>query len=154
MAEIVACRRIEPDKAIISGLIATGELTDEEVTGVSFLPLVVGHETTANMLALDTFALLSNPDQLAALRADPSLITGAVNELLRYLTIVQFSARAQNHHHVTGTSARLPPVSSSRSRSDSTGTARRSVGNRLSRAGNSICSSMRAKGAPRQKCGP
>ncbi len=91
MAELVARKRIEPDEAIISGLIATGELTDEEIAGVSFLLLIAGHETTANTLALGTFALLSNPDQLAALRADPSLITGAVEELLRYLTMVQFS---------------------------------------------------------------
>ncbi|MDQ3763223.1 MAG: cytochrome P450 [Actinomycetota bacterium] len=91
MAELVARKRIEPDETIISGLIATGELTDEEIAGVSFLLLIAGHETTANMLALGTFALLGNPDQLAALRADPSLITGAVEELLRYLSIVQFS---------------------------------------------------------------
>jgi cytochrome P450 len=90
MAKLVARKRIEPDEAIISGLIATGELTDEEIAGVSFLLLIAGHETTANMLALGTFALLSNPDQLAALHADPSLIAGAVEELLRYLSIVQF----------------------------------------------------------------
>ena len=53
---------------------ASGELTDEELTGVALLLLVAGHETTANMLALGTFALLANPDQLAALRADPALI--------------------------------------------------------------------------------
>jgi cytochrome P450 len=52
--------------------------------------VIAGHEATANMLALGTYALLSNPDQLAALHADPSLITGAVEELLRYLSIVQF----------------------------------------------------------------
>jgi cytochrome P450 len=90
MAELVAHKRTEPDDAIISGLIATGELTDEEIAGVSFL-LLTGHETTATMLGLGTFALLSNPDQLAGLRADPSLITSAVEELLRYATILEFS---------------------------------------------------------------
>ncbi|MDQ3763222.1 MAG: cytochrome P450 [Actinomycetota bacterium] len=91
MVELVARKRIEPDEALISGLIATGELTDEEIVGVSSLLLIAGHESPANMLALGTFALLSNPDQLAALRADPSLITGAIEELLRYLTVVQFN---------------------------------------------------------------
>ncbi|GAA4677081.1 hypothetical protein GCM10023215_06990 [Pseudonocardia yuanmonensis] len=51
--------------------------------------LGAGHETTANMLALGTFALLQNPDQLAALRADPGLVDTAVEELLRYLSIIQ-----------------------------------------------------------------
>jgi cytochrome P450 len=68
MVEIIARKRIEPDDTIISGLIATGELTDEEITGVSSLLLIAGHESPANMLALGTFALLSNPNQLAALR--------------------------------------------------------------------------------------
>jgi cytochrome P450 len=91
MVEIIARKRIEPDDTIISGLIATGELTDEEITGVSSLLLIAGHESPANMLALGTFALLSNPNQLAALRADPSLINDTVEELLRYLTVVQFN---------------------------------------------------------------
>ncbi|MBV9846812.1 MAG: cytochrome P450 [Kutzneria sp.] len=90
MEEMVALKHREPDDAIISGLIATGELTDTELTNISMLLLVAGHETTANMLALGTFALLSNPDQVAALRAEPTLIPGAVEELLRYLTIIQF----------------------------------------------------------------
>jgi cytochrome P450 len=90
LAELLARKRIEPDDAIISELIATCELTDEEIVGASYLLLIAGHETTANMLALGTFALLSHPDQLAALREDPSLVDGAVEELLRYLTIVQF----------------------------------------------------------------
>jgi cytochrome P450 len=91
MAELVKRKRIEPDDAIISRLIAMGQLTDEEIAGVSFLLLIAGHETTANMLALGTFALLSNPDQLAELRSDPSLITDTVEELLRYLTSVSVS---------------------------------------------------------------
>ena len=43
------------------------DLTIEELTGAAFLLLLAGHETTANMLALGTFALLENPEQLAAL---------------------------------------------------------------------------------------
>ncbi|MEV7968135.1 cytochrome P450 [Sphaerisporangium sp. NPDC088356] len=86
--DLVVSKRGEPDDALISGLVATGELNDEEITGVAVLLLVAGHETTANMLALGTYTLLNNPDQLAALRADPSLAESAVEELLRFLTIV------------------------------------------------------------------
>ncbi|MDH2427152.1 cytochrome P450 [Sphaerisporangium sp. TRM90804] len=85
---LVERRREEPDDGLISGLLSTGELTDDEVTGVAVLLLIAGHETTANMLALGTYTLLGEPEQLAALRKDPSLIDTAVEELLRYLTIV------------------------------------------------------------------
>ncbi|MEV1175735.1 cytochrome P450 [Nonomuraea sp. NPDC049784] len=86
--ELVLRKRSKPADDLISGLIEGGELTDEELTGVAVMLLIAGHETTAGMLSLGTLALLSNPDQLDRLRADPSLIDGAVEELLRYLSIV------------------------------------------------------------------
>src|SRR5699024_3833730 len=48
------------------------------------------HETTSHMLALSTFALLEHPVQLAALRADPAMIDQAVEELLRYLSVLHY----------------------------------------------------------------
>jgi cytochrome P450 len=59
------------------------------------LLLIAGHETTANMIALGTLALLEHPEQLAALRdaGNPQLVAAAVEELLRYLTIVHFGLR-------------------------------------------------------------
>jgi cytochrome P450 len=50
---------------------------------------VAGHETTANMLGLGTLALLRHPDQLALVRDDPAAVVGAVEELLRWLSVVQ-----------------------------------------------------------------
>ncbi|GAA1292141.1 cytochrome P450 [Pseudonocardia aurantiaca] len=75
--------------------VRTGELTQRELAVVASLLLVAGHETTANMIALGTLALLQHPDQLAALRAttDPALIRSTVEELLRYLTIVHSGRR-------------------------------------------------------------
>jgi cytochrome P450 len=93
MQKLVTAKREHPTDDLLSGLIhgdADPALTDDELVGISTLLLIGGHETTANMLGLGTFALLEHPDQLAALRADPTLIDGAVEELLRYLSIVQF----------------------------------------------------------------
>ncbi|TMR98816.1 cytochrome P450 [Nonomuraea basaltis] len=90
---LVADKRARPGDDLISGLSSGGELTEDELSGVAMLLLVAGHETTANMLALGTFTLLGNPGQLAALRRDPTLVPGAVEELLRYLTVVDFMVR-------------------------------------------------------------
>jgi cytochrome P450 len=90
LLDLVSTKRAKPGDDILGGLIAGGELTDGEIATMGFLLLIAGHETTANMLGLGTFTLLTNPDQLALLRSDPGLIDGAVEELLRYLTIVHF----------------------------------------------------------------
>lgn len=72
-----------------------GDLTQEELAGIAFLLLVSGHQTTANMLPLGAFTLLRNSGQLAALRGDPTLWPGAVEELLRYHSIVDWVALAR-----------------------------------------------------------
>jgi cytochrome P450 len=94
MLELVATKRAQPDDALISTLIAQGDqdiaLTDQELAGIGRLLLVAGHETTANMLGLGTYTILCHPNQLRILREHPDSIDRAVEELLRYLTIVQF----------------------------------------------------------------
>src|SRR3954452_21087426 len=64
------------------------ELTNDELVGISQLLLIAGHETTANMLRLGTLALLRQPEQLAMVRDDPASVGPAVEELLRWLSIV------------------------------------------------------------------
>nr|WP_285440616.1 cytochrome P450 [Streptomyces lydicamycinicus] len=91
--QLAVAKRAHPTDDILSGLVQSEQLTDEEVAGVGALLLLAGHETTANMIALGTMCLLRNPGQLAALRADPALMDGAIEELLRYLTIVQYGLR-------------------------------------------------------------
>lgn len=92
MRGLVEQKRARPGDDLLSTLIhrcgADPALIDDELVNIANLLLVAGHETTANMLALGTFALLERPDQLAALRADPALIDDAVEELLRFLSIV------------------------------------------------------------------
>lgn len=91
LAELVRVRRVRPRDDILSDLLhGAGSLTEEEVVGIGALLLIAGLETTANMLGLGAFALLRHPGRLAELRADESLWDTAVEELLRYLTIVQF----------------------------------------------------------------
>jgi cytochrome P450 len=64
-------------------------LSDDELTSMIWLLLVAGHETTVNLLSSGVLALLEHPEQLAALRADPTSIGPAVEELLRYCSPVQ-----------------------------------------------------------------
>jgi cytochrome P450 len=88
---LVAGKRSNPSDDLLSGLVheADPPLTDTQLVDMALVLLGAGHETTANMLGLGTLALLENPDQLAALRADPTLIDNTVEELMRYLSIVQ-----------------------------------------------------------------
>ncbi|MET9511919.1 cytochrome P450 [Streptomyces flavidovirens] len=86
LGELVLAKRAEPTDDLLSDL-NTSDLTDEELAGIGGLLLAAGLDTTANMLGLGTFALLSNPDQLDALRADPALAEQTVEELLRYLSV-------------------------------------------------------------------
>ncbi|MFF7656398.1 cytochrome P450 [Streptomyces sp. NPDC007983] len=87
-----------PGEDVLSDLAAKvedGALTHREATSMAVLLLFAGHETTANMIALGTLALLENPGQLARLRDgdDPKLVAGAVEELLRYLHIPHLGMR-------------------------------------------------------------
>ncbi|MGP4019098.1 cytochrome P450 [Saccharopolyspora sp. 5N708] len=93
LAELVTRKRAAPGEDILSDLARHDDLTIEELTGIAFLLLLAGHETTANMLALGTFALLEHPEQLAELRANPDLLPDAVEELLRYLSIADIFYR-------------------------------------------------------------
>jgi cytochrome P450 len=91
MLALVRAKRAHPEDDLLSGLIGRADqLSDEELVNIGNLLLIAGHETTANMLALGTLALLTHPSQLAVLRSDPALVEHAVEELLRYLSIVQF----------------------------------------------------------------
>ncbi|MFI1968972.1 cytochrome P450 [Streptomyces cinnamoneus] len=78
---------------LIADRLADGQLDRDELVMLVLVLLVAGHETTANMIALGTFTLLEHPAQLAALTAEPGLMPGAVEELLRYLSIADGMVR-------------------------------------------------------------
>ncbi|MFE0098943.1 cytochrome P450 [Streptomyces sp. NPDC059009] len=88
LEQLVAAKRAHPTDDVLSEL-TDSDLTDEELKGIGLILLAAGFDTTANMLSLGTFALLQNPAQLAALRADPGLIDQTVEELLRYLSVAK-----------------------------------------------------------------
>ncbi|MGB3442586.1 MAG: cytochrome P450 [Actinophytocola sp.] len=91
LGDLVAARHSDPGPDLVSELVHAGQgLTDEEIVNMAAFLLLAGLETSSHMISLGTFALLEHPDALAALRADPDLIGSAVEELFRYLTIVQF----------------------------------------------------------------
>jgi hypothetical protein len=90
-------RRAEPRDDLISSLVAVEEagdkLTQDELLGMLRLLLIAGNETTTNFIGNGMLALLRQPDQMRALRANPGLMDTAVEELLRYDTPVQIDGR-------------------------------------------------------------
>ncbi|MGW2373359.1 cytochrome P450 [Kitasatospora sp. NPDC001683] len=84
---LAARRREQPEDDILSRLAVRDDLTVDDAANTGVLLLIAGHETTANMISLSTALLLEHPEQIAKL-ADPATLPGAVEELLRLLTIV------------------------------------------------------------------
>jgi cytochrome P450 len=87
--QLIEVKRSRPGDDLLSALIQTTDeggdrLSADELRAMAFLLLVAGHETTVNLISNGVLALLRHPDQLAALRADFSLLDGAVEEMLRY----------------------------------------------------------------------
>lgn len=72
----------------LADAVRSGTIRRESAINSGVTLLVAGHETTANMTALGTALLLHHPDQLAEMTADPALRAGAIEEMLRFLSIV------------------------------------------------------------------
>jgi len=94
---LAADRRIHPREDLISIMVAAEErgdlATEEELVFSAMFTLLAGHETTMNMIGNGMLALLRNPDALARLKSDPSLIDSALDEFLRYDSPVQVTFR-------------------------------------------------------------
>ncbi|MGR6968529.1 cytochrome P450 [Streptomyces cynarae] len=109
--ELIDRKREEPGDGLLDELIQEqlreGALDRDELVSLATLLLVAGHETTANMISLGTFTLLHHPEQLAELRADPGLMSAAVEELLRFLSIADGLVRvATEDIEIAGTRIR------------------------------------------------
>ncbi|MBW5485298.1 cytochrome P450 [Streptomyces bambusae] len=97
LRELIAERRKNPGGDLVSALIAAhddeGRLSEQEMISTCVLLLNAGHEATVNTTANGWWTLLRHPAALAALRADPALLSTAVDELLRYDTPLQMFER-------------------------------------------------------------
>ncbi|GHH27615.1 cytochrome P450 [Streptomyces rubradiris] len=97
LRELIAARRAEPGEDLVSALIAAHDegdrLTEQELVSTAVLLLNAGHEATVNATVNGWYALFRHPGQLAALRADHSLVPSAIEELLRYDTPLQLFER-------------------------------------------------------------
>lgn len=95
--QLFELRRKQPGDDLTTQLVQAEEdgskLSNEELTANIILLFGAGHETTVNLIGNGLLALHRNPDQLALLKADPGLITNAIEEFLRYDSSVQLSGR-------------------------------------------------------------
>ncbi|MFG2330874.1 cytochrome P450 [Streptomyces sp. NPDC048604] len=91
LGELIDRKRDKPGEGVLDDLVTRaweeGGPGRQELVDLATILLVAGHETTANMISLGTYTLLSHPERLAQLRADPALVPVAVEELLRFLSI-------------------------------------------------------------------
>ena len=93
--DLLTKKREQPGADLISDLLLVEEqgdrLSEDELISTVWLLIVAGHETTVNLLSNGTLSLLQHPEQFNLLRANPDLVTSAVEELLRYTGPVLFS---------------------------------------------------------------
>ncbi|RKT54354.1 cytochrome P450 [Saccharothrix australiensis] len=92
LVELVAARRREPTDDLLGALVEArdkgGRLSEDELVALGVTLLYAGLETTSNHIGNFIATLLTHPDQLALLRAEPDLLDRAVDELLRFIPIV------------------------------------------------------------------
>jgi cytochrome P450 len=97
LRDLVRERRVSPDDSILSALIAAEEkgdrLSSDEVVSTALVLLIAGFETTVNLIGNGAVALLAGPDSWNRLRQDPALIPAAIEEMLRYDSPAQLTAR-------------------------------------------------------------
>lgn len=110
--KLVARRRADPQDDMITALVqareAGDQLSEDELVAMIFLLLIAGHETTVNLIANGTLALLQNPHPMQMLRDDPSLITSAVEELLRFASPLDTATERYTREEVAIAGVTIP----------------------------------------------
>jgi len=121
LRDVLAVKRANLGDDVLSELIRS-DLTDAEVAGVTLVLFTSGRDSVAYMIATTTVALLSHPEQLNALRDDPTLIAGAIEEFMRvgamFITLFPRTATEDINfgdvHFSKGDSVSVSPVASNR----------------------------------------
>ena len=112
LARLVADKATNPGDDMLSAIVqATDDadrLSPREATSMAFLLLVAGHETTVNLIGNGVLALLTHPEQLAELRADPGLTPAAVEEFLRFDGPVNLATLRYTTEPVTISGTEIP----------------------------------------------
>jgi len=110
--QLVARRRTDPQDDLITALLqaeASGDtLSEDELLAMVVLLLIAGHETTVNLIASGTLALLEYPDERERLRRDPALIKPAIEELLRFTSPVDIATERYTSEDVTLAGTTIP----------------------------------------------
>lgn len=105
-------RRADPRDDLLTALVQAEEagdnLSEDECIGMVFLLLIAGHETTVNLIASGTLALLEHPDQLELLRRNPELIRTTTEELLRYTAPVEQATERYALEEITWHGVTIP----------------------------------------------
>jgi cytochrome P450 PksS len=109
---LIAAHRAAPHDDLIGALVEAEEageqLTEDELVAMVFLLLVAGHETTVNLIGNGMLALLKDRDQMERLRAEPTLLKAAVEELLRYESPVMTATERYAREDLTVSGAIIP----------------------------------------------
>ncbi|MFJ1762439.1 cytochrome P450 [Amycolatopsis sp. NPDC088138] len=112
LGELVRAKRARPADDVLSRLVLAHDrddrLSDTELVATAFLLLFAGYETTVHLIGNGVYALLRNPDQFDALRADPALVPAAVEEFLRFGGPVGFATLRYTGEPVELGGVRIP----------------------------------------------
>ncbi len=104
--------RVMPREGLLTALVQVEEagdrLSEDELLAMAVLLLIAGHETTVNLIASGMLALLEHPDQLELLRGNPSLISAAVEELLRFTNPLETATMRFNREDATIAGTTIP----------------------------------------------
>jgi cytochrome P450 len=113
LLDLVAARRANPGDDLLSALIAARDdddrLSENELVSLAFQLLAAGIENVHHVISGGLLTLLRHPDQLADVRADPSLLPAAVEEILRYAHPNLLALRRFTTEPVTIADQPIPP---------------------------------------------
>jgi cytochrome P450 PksS len=109
---LVRLRQMHPENDLTTAMIQAEEAGDrmntDEMLAMIFLLLIAGHETTVNLIGNGTLALLTHPEQIEKLQADPSLVTSAVEEILRFDSPVEMATERYTKEKIEISGVAIP----------------------------------------------